>query len=992
MSKKYTTNFLEDTNGSTGSANQVLISTPSGIDWVDGSGSGIIGGPYLPLSAGSSYPLTDTLHIDSSSSGSYHAITFERSGQETYNITHGTSGLFFTQPNTTALLLGLTQDGDITVYNSSSSEYVRFDQSSQSVGIGTTSPNHKLDIYSNENVPLRIHRPSNANLDSSGAWGIGFSTRNDANNSTTDTRAGIFSYYNGNLFLAANNTSIVSDPDAYARLTVLSTGNVGIGTTSPAQNFVVADTTNGNGVELVPGATATIQTYNRGTSTYTNLNIDTLETRVRSIGATVFNNGSGFSEAMRIDSSGNVGIGTTSPGSRRLNVVTSSSGTDVGIESKILRTSGTNYSFLGFASGSGAAQNIGGFFSATGATTNTALWAYNGEVLLATQSTTDYVGIGTTSPDRKLTVNGSANVFDSLLVNSNTPTTDTTTDAELVIQAKGNQAGTIRSSQWYFQTIPDSIYGNSAFRIAKNYDGGATSEFMRINSSGNVGIGTTSPSNKLHVNSGTTNEVAKFESTDGTAYLSIMDSNTTNSLQGIGSAGDKLTFYSNGAERMRINSSGNVGIGTTSPNNFGFLEKVLNISAGSSSSTTLQQAGIVISGSSDGDDANDFGYLSFTNYQSAITNDRVAEIRALKNGTNVDTGEFAFYTSSGSGPAERMRITSTGNVGIGTVSPLYALDVDGDVQINETLFAKASADLILQARASQVVGINSGGSRAMTLDDSQNVGIGTTSPNYKLEVDGTLGVSRTDGIIFAGSSGLGTGSKIVSNTSNDLIFNTALASLPYTTTERVRVLNNGNVGIGTTSPDDKLHVNQGSDAFRGITIEGTTPALYLKDTQATNAHHIGSNGNYLYFLEDSNQSGGYNNIMAFWDPSNNFIFSLGNVGIGTTNPSEKLEVAGNARITGDVTLSNGNALRWTSDDVRIEGTTAGDNIKFYVANTEILQLAQSGTLATVTGNLKVTGGDIEVQDSSNGLILRSPNGTRYRITVDNSGNLTTTAI
>jgi hypothetical protein len=52
MSKKYTTNFLEDTNGSTGSANQVLISTAAGIDWVDGSGSGIIGGPYLPLAGG----------------------------------------------------------------------------------------------------------------------------------------------------------------------------------------------------------------------------------------------------------------------------------------------------------------------------------------------------------------------------------------------------------------------------------------------------------------------------------------------------------------------------------------------------------------------------------------------------------------------------------------------------------------------------------------------------------------------------------------------------------------------------------------------------------------------------------------------------------------------------------------------------------------------------------------------------------------------------
>ena len=49
MSKKYTTNFLEDTNGSTGTTNQVLVSTATGVDWVDGSGSGIIGGPYLPV-------------------------------------------------------------------------------------------------------------------------------------------------------------------------------------------------------------------------------------------------------------------------------------------------------------------------------------------------------------------------------------------------------------------------------------------------------------------------------------------------------------------------------------------------------------------------------------------------------------------------------------------------------------------------------------------------------------------------------------------------------------------------------------------------------------------------------------------------------------------------------------------------------------------------------------------------------------------------------
>ena len=74
----------------------------------------------------------------------------------------------------------------------------------------------------------------------------------------------------------------------------------------------MADATNGNGIELVPAGTGTIQAYNRGTSLYNTLNIDSLSNRIRSVNETVFNNGSGFSESMRILSGGNVGIGVTS--------------------------------------------------------------------------------------------------------------------------------------------------------------------------------------------------------------------------------------------------------------------------------------------------------------------------------------------------------------------------------------------------------------------------------------------------------------------------------------------------------------------------------------------------------------------------------------------------------------------------------------------------------------------------------------------------------
>jgi hypothetical protein len=162
------------------------------------------------------------------------------------------------------LYLGSTSDyignigSDIYMYSSGQNIFY-----AGNVGIGTTSPNHKLDIYSNENVPLRIHRPSNANLDSSGAWGIGFSTRGDANTSTTDTRAGIFSYYNGNLFLAAANTSIVADPDAYARLTILNAGSIKFNSYNSTNNtgtptYLLGTDASGNIVKTntVPGSAA----------------------------------------------------------------------------------------------------------------------------------------------------------------------------------------------------------------------------------------------------------------------------------------------------------------------------------------------------------------------------------------------------------------------------------------------------------------------------------------------------------------------------------------------------------------------------------------------------------------------------------------------------------------------------------------------------------------------------------------------------------------
>jgi hypothetical protein len=163
--------------------------------------------------------------------------------------------------------------------------------------------------------------------------------------------------------------------------------------------------------------------------------------------------------------------------------------------------------------------------------------------------------------------------------------------------------------------------------------------------------------------------------------------------------------------------------------------------------------------------------------------------------TNTGTNSPALYlgyNSSGS---------TTIQLGRGrTADGLSYIDLNGEVmaagdygfRIMRRAGVNAITDLIQVGTGSLIINAQNG---ADTIFTNTNVGIGTIgSPDYKLEVNGTLGVNRTDGIIFTGSTA--NGNKITVDTSNDFIFSTSLVSAPYTVSEKIRIANNGAIGIG----------------------------------------------------------------------------------------------------------------------------------------------------------------------------------------------------
>ena len=344
-----------------------------------------------------------------------------------------------------------------------------------------------------------------------------------------------------------------------------------------------------------------------------------------------------------------------------------------------------------------------------------------------------------------------------------------------------------------------SRFGTGTYLPLTMYTGG--SERLRIDTSGNVGIGTSSPGRRLDVSAAT--GLIGITSSTGTNYAAFQALNTggtmTLGLEGssplifsgstaysaiFGTGGAySLHLATNNTVRATIDSSGNVGIGTSSP------YSQLDVSTSIVSPTTGEATGVGSIRITNGSAAlSSAGGLEFKN--AGDSNGFGSKIQALNSGGS----QLVFANRFGSATwTERMRIDSSGNVGIGTSSPASRLHIQGatDCVLTNTAVSGSSwfagsntSAYILHNASNTPMLFTTNGTEKMRIDSSGNVGIGTSSPATKLQINGqtriTDGTTNID-IVCASTTGF-----IGTQTNAPLVLRT-------NDTERMRLDTSGNL-------------------------------------------------------------------------------------------------------------------------------------------------------------------------------------------------------
>jgi hypothetical protein len=852
------------------------------------------------------------------------------------------------------------------------------------VGIGTTSPSTKLDIYGDgtNGAMINFGRNTAGYVGNIGAFGND-STTLSINRLSGGTTKNLRIYDGG-------NTNIIMQ-------VIGATGNVGIGTTSPQAKLDIW----GNADALrISGTAGGTRYYNIGRNTTTGF-LDFTGMDASPYSGYTFKVDSGATSAMTINSTGNVGIGTTSPykllslggtspslvfapdnGNKRafefnangsnltfnsINGASSGSfrfqseGTDVvtidntGImvqsSGELLDLNRTGYGGVAWFINANAPYGTGGnlrqairsgstFYTMEDTTgTDFFRWASstNNVSFMGGYGGAGNVGIGTTTPDNKLTVYGFANV--------NGTVGGYKIDNNLILQASSTNYSTLVGQSAGSALLADGLYntavGFEALKVATSTDYNTAFGYKTLSSNTTGNYNTANGALSLFGNTTGVRNTAngwgslQANTTGGyniaVGYESLRNNTTAsnNTAQGYRSLYENITGSSNtsiGFSSLSSNITGNyntaVGYKSLFNNTSATNTTAIGFNAAIGTANYSNQGGTYLGYQSGYSAGTGSDYNTMLGYEAGYgvttgANNILLGYNAGYSGTNLTTGSnniiighnigatstdmtrglnignLIFGTNlDGSGTT-----LSTGNIGIGTTSPWGKLSITGSGATSAT-YGLVVAD---SNNAPKFVVRNDG-----------NVGVGTASPNGNFEVWGTSGEAtvsnginryqtnsgtndvsvKLGGVAGAGSAGYVWWQGAHAGVANDA--NLALNPL------------GGNVGIGTTSPLEKLHVYSANNAYVRLesainqssgfqmyeNVFGVPYGFSLfYDGGSTNDFLIQSKSNdslttKVTIKRDSGNFG------IGGDPGSAKLYVNGNVGIGTTSPYAKLSVVG----------------------------------------------------------------------------------------------------
>ena len=609
----------------------------------------------------------------------------------------------------------------------------------------------------------------------------------------------------------------------------------------------------------------------------------------------------------------------------------------------------------------------------------------SGQVLSSTGGGVSWVdGSGTIIGGPYLPLAGGTLTGDLFITQSNTDTvpTNNLSGDELLNISNGNNSGVYSGLKFRTRTSGaahsliglrmDSIYTDAKFFIRLRNGGLTSQEVFNVSNTGayfagNVGIGTTSPTNgKLVINS-TANQIAIETGTAGDGRLNIghfANGTFIGTYGDDGGVADIIRFGTHsGDERMRIDSSGNVGIGTTSPAQkldvAGKIVSSIDLTVGNNSSGAVRYSG-------------QNGYYSFitrSNY-----NDWVLSLL----GTDGDASTDPIGN-------QLMTVNYNGNVGIGAPSPAQKLQVTsstGNAYIRYNNASYTGIDIGQhfggniyywnRDATSQIWGNNS--TEAMRINSAGNVGIGTTSPGSKLTVNGSFSADTGS---FSNSLTLSSDLRLQNNIT---ILNKAqsayisFATRNTTGSEVVMDLTNvGSINGGAAGPYLPLSAGSSYPLTGALYLESSNTDVVMSGNTSGNFTIDNNTGNIAFKANGSSvQSMSItSSLITINEPTN---FTSGNVGIGTTSPDAKLEVAATATTSVDIAnFSNSNGI--TKIKHALDSLGSGTVSIFDASNNEDIRLSSQGNswfnagnvgIGTVTPNYKLSiNGDFGVSNGGN---------------------------